>query len=163
MTLYTYFQSPCGKMLLLSDVRVLTGLYFMDQKYAPVLDSRWRQDSTLDVFLKTQTQLLEYLAGTRQLFDVAYRFKCGTPFQQKIWNAILTIPYGKTLSYKSLAEHLELPKSVRAVATAVGRNPVLLIVPCHRIIGSNGSLVGYAGGLERKNELLALERKYLVN
>jgi methylated-DNA-[protein]-cysteine S-methyltransferase len=160
MTFYTNFQGPCGKMLLLSDGQVLTGLYFSDQKYAPVLDSRWYHSSKLDIFLTAQTQLLKYFAGTRQLFNVAYRFEGGTPFQQKVWAMISKVPYGNTLSYKSLAAHIELSKSIRAVAAAVGRNPMMLIVPCHRIIGSDGSLVGYAGGRACKKDLLALEQRY---
>lgn len=137
----------------------LTGLYFVGQKYQPIIDLSWQQDSALDIFLKAQKQLLEYCAGTRQRFDIGYRLAC-CPFQQKILNAISHVPYGTTLSYKALAEYSGLPNSIRAVARAVGRNPLMMIIPCHRIIGSNGSLVGYAGGLEQKKSLLDLEKLF---
>jgi methylated-DNA-[protein]-cysteine S-methyltransferase len=156
--IYTYINSPAGKILLLSDSHILTGLYFVGQKNEPTLDSQWRQDPSLDIFSRVQTQVSEYFAKKRQSFDIAYQFKIGTPFQHNVWNAITQVPYGTTLSYKELATQLGTPKSIRAVATAVGRNPLLLIVPCHRIIGSNGSLVGYAGGLQQKQNLLNLEQ-----
>lgn len=162
MTFYTYFQSPIGKMLLFSDGLVLTGLYFDNQKYVPSLDLQWGHDPDLEIFSVVQHQLLEYFAGTRKSFDFGYRFEGGTIFQQKVWNALAQLPYGGALSYKHLAESVGVPKGIRAVAAAVGRNPISLVIPCHRIIGSDGSLVGYAGGLGRKKELLALEQNKFI-
>jgi methylated-DNA-[protein]-cysteine S-methyltransferase len=100
--------------------------------------------------------LAEYFAGARQRFDFALAPK-GTPFQRRVWRALAAVPFGATVSYLALAQSLGLPRSVRAVAAAVGRNPISVIIPCHRVIGSDGSLTGYAGGLERKRKLLALE------
>ena len=102
------------------------------------------------------TQLSEYLKGKRKTFDLPFKMR-GTQFQLQVWNALLDIPYGETRSYKQIAEAIGNPKAVRAVGMANNRNPLLIIVPCHRIIGKNGSLVGYAGGLDKKEFLLRLE------
>ena len=101
-------------------------------------------------------QLSEYLNGKRKTFDLPFKMR-GTQFQLQVWNALLDIPYGETRSYKQIAEAIGNPKAVRAVGMANNRNPLLIIVPCHRIIGKNGSLVGYAGGLDKKEFLLRLD------
>lgn len=155
---YTHIDCPLGKIILISDGQALTGLYFQDQK-SKALDYKLHQDPSLKIFAIIQTQLAEYFTGKRKSFDLNYQFTSGTDFQKKVWNAVAQIPHGSTLSYKALAKSLGLPKSIRAVATAVGQNPIMLIVPCHRIIGSNGSLTGYAGGLKRKSDLLNMEAK----
>ena len=103
-------------------------------------------------------QLSEYLNGKRKTFDLPFKMR-GTQFQLQVWNALLDIPYGETRSYKQIAEAIGNPKAVRAVGMANNRNPLLIIVPCHRIIGKNGSLVGYAGGLDKKEFLLRLENQ----
>ncbi len=107
------------------------------------------------------SELDEYFAGTRKIFDVKITFK-GTPFQYKVWQALLEIPYGKTISYADLAKAVENPKACRAVGSANGKNPIAIIIPCHRVITSNGNLGGYAYGLEVKKQLLDLEEKELV-
>jgi methylated-DNA-[protein]-cysteine S-methyltransferase len=155
---YTYIKTLQGNILLISDGNVLTGLYFENQKHMPPIDSCWQQNVTLTLFSRVETQLAEYFQGRRQTFEIPYSLKTGTGFQQKVWGALSEIPCGNVLSYRQLAEHIGAPKSIRAVASATGRNPISLIIPCHRIIGSDGSLVGYAGGLERKQALLEIEK-----
>ena len=108
---------------------------------------------------KTQMQLEDYFLGKRKSFDIPLDLQ-GTDFQKQVWQALIQIPYGKTCSYKELAQAIENPKAIRAVGGANNKNPVSIIVPCHRVIGANRKLVGYAGGLDRKEALLALEQKY---
>lgn len=105
----------------------------------------------------SKIQLIEYLEGKRQKFTLSFDFN-GTPFQKSVWKVLCEIPYGKTLSYSDIANRIHKPSAVRAVGTAIGANPVLITVPCHRVIGKNGSLTGYRGGLEMKTKLLNLER-----
>lgn len=102
------------------------------------------------------TELIEYFQGKRRAFTVPFDFD-GTPFQLAVWNALCEIPYGQTQSYSDIANHIQKPASVRAVGTAIGANPVLITIPCHRVIGKNGSLTGYRGGLDMKTKLLQLE------
>lgn len=110
-----------------------------------------------EILKQTTLQLKEYLEGERTRFDLPLAPE-GTEFQRKVWNKLLTIPYGKTLSYAQMAEKLGNPKVIRAAASANGKNPISIIIPCHRVIGSDGSLVGYGGGLENKRFLLKLEK-----
>ncbi len=158
MKTYTTIQTALGNMIVLSNPHSLEGLYFEGQKHGPKIDATWHNDPTSKLSLLVSTQLQEYSNETRQEFDIPYSFQKGTDFQQKVWKALLQIPYGTTMSYLELAELVGYPKSVRAVAAAVGKNPLALIVPCHRIIGSNGSLTGYAAGLDLKKKLLTLEK-----
>jgi methylated-DNA-[protein]-cysteine S-methyltransferase len=109
------------------------------------------------VLLETQQQLNEYFQGHRTQFDLALDF-AGTEFQQKVWQALLMIPFGETRSYKQIAEQIGNVKAVRAVGAANGKNPISIIAPCHRVVGANGKLVGFAGGLENKDVLLKLEK-----
>ena len=154
---YGYCPSPLGEVLLLSDREALTGLFFREKhKYGPDLDERWIRDD--DFFADVCQQLAEYFAGTRQVFDLELSLH-GTPFQRHLWGALAEIPYGETWSYTELAEHIGRPKAVRAVGSANGRNPISIILPCHRVIGVDGSLTGYGGGLERKRALLELEAR----
>jgi len=162
--MYTHIASPFGKLLLLSDGTVLTGLYVFGQKYEPTIDPSWHHNPTLKIFTLVHQQIAEYSTGKRYYFDIAYRFDSGTPFQHNVWNAITQIPYDTTVSYKELSQRLAMTTSIRTVAAAIGRNPLLLIVPCHRIIGNNGSLIGYAAGLQLKKDLLELERnQHIIN
>ncbi|MGM1049497.1 MAG: methylated-DNA--[protein]-cysteine S-methyltransferase [Bacillota bacterium] len=117
-----------------------------------------RDDEMLLPYVK---ELLEYLRGERKIFSKPIDVR-GTPFQIAVWNALSEIPYGLTKSYSDIAQHIQKPFSVRAVGTAIGANPLLITVPCHRVIGKNGSLTGYRGGLEMKTRLLELEKKDLV-
>lgn len=155
MKRYTEIDSPLGPILLVSDGTALTGFYFIGQKYAPVTDP-WRRDPGLNLFRDAEAQIAAYLSGRRRTFDVPIRFE-GTPFQLRVWQAIAAIPFGQTQSYSALAERIGAPSSMRAVGAATGRNPISLIVPCHRVVGRDGALTGYAGGLDRKRALLNFE------
>ena len=161
-----YAESPLGRIMLTSDGRSLTGLYLQGQKYEPAPLSDWRPDNSLPVFIATGTQLAEYFAGKRTCFEIPVAPR-GTPFQQEVWSRLQAIPYGAQLSYGEIARELGNPRAARAVGAAIGRNPVSIIIPCHRVLGQNGALTGYAGGLERKRALLELEssrcREQVVN
>lgn len=160
MNIYANIESPLGRILLVSDGTTLTGVYFSGQKYEPVPGPDWQPDPDLNVLKTGGLQLLEYFAGDRRIFNLPVRL-CGTPFQRKVWDAISEIPLGETKTYGELARRIDRITAVRAVGAAVGRNPLTVIIPCHRVIGSDGSLTGYAGGLERKRALLALEAAML--
>ena len=146
-----------GEILLASDGQCLTGLYFFGQKGFPAAAADWRADTDAAPFGRTAEQLASYLAGELREFDVPVALR-GTPFQRSVWRALRGVLFGQTISYSELAGRAGVPKAVRAVGAAVGRNPVSVIVPCHRIVGADGSLTGYAGGLDRKRALLAHER-----
>ncbi len=156
MTLYTYFDSPLGRMLLTSNGCALSGVYFVGQKHAAMPAGDWAQEPCAALFAQAQTELAQYFAGERKCFDLPLA-PAGTSFQTRVWQALRAIPCGTTRTYKELAQSLGVPRSGRAVAAAVGRNPISVVAPCHRVIGSDGSLTGYAGGLERKRALLELE------
>lgn len=155
MKFYTEIESPMGSILLVSDGMALTGFYFVGQKYAPVTDP-WRRDPGLNLFRDAEAQITAYMSGRLRTFDIPIRFE-GTHFQRRVWQAIAAIPFGTTLSYSALAEQIGAPSSMRAVGAATGRNPISLIVPCHRVVGRSGALTGYAGGLDRKRALLDFE------
>jgi len=156
MNLYTEIDSPLGAILLVSDGEALTGFYFVGQKYAPPTTDPWKRNPRLKLFHDVRTQTKAYLSGRLKTFDLPIRFE-GTPFQRRVWGAIAAIPFGTTLSYSALAESIDAPSSMRAVGAATGRNPISLIVPCHRVVGRSGALTGYAGGLDRKRALLNFE------
>jgi len=143
-------------MLLVAGEDGLSRVYFDQQKYFPEIDEEWRQDAG-NVFLRqARRELAEYFDGKRKRFEIALAPE-GTKFQRAVWKAIYKVGYGKTITYGELARSAGNPGSARAAGAATGRNPISIIVPCHRIVGSNGSLTGYAGGLDRKRALLALE------
>ena len=152
---WTTIDSPIGRLLLTARDGALTGLYVADHDGAPELGDDCARDDA--AFAEVRQQLEEYFAGERTTFDVKLDLT-GTPFQVEVWNALLTVPYGETASYGDIARRIGRPQAVRAVGLANGRNPVSIIVPCHRVIGSNGSLTGYGWGVERKQVLLDLER-----
>lgn len=158
----TRFETPLGRMLATAEHNALTGLYFVGQRYYPVATDDWHDDGEARPFAALRQQLEEYFAGTRLSFDLPLnpggkRGKGGTVFQRAIWNAIAAVPFGSTATYSSLAARCGRPSAARASGAATGRNPLSLIIPCHRIVGSSGALTGYAGGLERKRTLLAFE------
>jgi methylated-DNA-[protein]-cysteine S-methyltransferase len=153
---YDFYESPYGPMLLVAEDEGLSGVYFGGQKYHPRIDAKWRRDAHHAPLRQAERELAEYFGGERKHFDLALA-PAGTPFQQSVWRAISTVDFGKTITYGELARRAGWPGSVRAAGAATGRNPITIIVPCHRIVGSNGSLTGYAGGLHRKRALLALE------
>lgn len=152
---YCYQSSPVGKLLLAGDVKGLRMLDFQDGPHAVQPQPGWREDR--EPFREAIVQLRGYFAGKRREFDVPLSPE-GTPFQLKVWRALLGIPYGETLSYGELARRIRKPGAARAVGAANGDNPIAIIVPCHRVIGANGSLTGYGGGLGIKQQLLELER-----
>ena len=156
MHYYDFYESPHGQMLLVAAAEGLSGVYFDGQKYHPQVDPEWRRDARHARLRQAQRELTEYFGGERKHFDVALA-PAGTLFQRSVWKAISTVSFGKTISYGELARRAGCMGSARAAGAATGRNPISIIVPCHRIVGSNGSLTGYAGGLERKRALLALE------
>jgi methylated-DNA-[protein]-cysteine S-methyltransferase len=156
MNRFLRMQTPLGGMLLVSDGQALTGAYFNGQKYEATPQSDWAEDAALPVLVEARGQLLEYFADARSTFDVPLS-AAGTPFQRQVWDALLRIPHGKTRTYGEIARMLGGREAVRAVGAAVGRNPISVIIPCHRVIGADGGLTGYAGGLDRKRSLLALE------
>ncbi|MFB9886841.1 methylated-DNA--[protein]-cysteine S-methyltransferase [Balneatrix alpica] len=155
MIVYRWFATPLGGMLALANPQGLQGLYFEGQQYFPALDNHW-QEQPLPLFQELEQQLQAYFAGQLRQFDLPLAPQ-GTAFQQQVWQAIATIPYGHSRRYGELAHALNKPTASRAVGAATGRNPLSLIVPCHRVLGSQGKLTGYAGGLERKRALLQLE------
>ena len=156
----TAFQSPLGTMTLAATQAGLAGVWFDGQRHLPPelsTASSWPHNADHPVLLKTVKQLAQYFSGHRQTFDLPLDLSGGTPFQQSVWQALLGIAAGQTTSYGSISKCIANPAAVRAVGAAVGRNPISIIVPCHRVLGADGSLTGYAGGLDRKTALLKLE------
>ena len=151
---YSYLDSPRGPILLRGDGQFVTGLFFRHHKYGPELQTDWQHSDT--TFAEVREQLTQYFAGERQTFDVPLRL-AGTPFQQRVWQELTRIPYGETISYGQLAQRIGRPTATRAVGAANGRNPISIVTPCHRVIGSSGKLTGFAGGLATKAFLLRLE------
>jgi methylated-DNA-[protein]-cysteine S-methyltransferase len=153
-TLYTRISSAVGELLLVGDELWLREVHMADRRGGPAGTSDWRRAD--EPFAAAREQLAEYFAGERRDFDLPLAPE-GTPFQQRVWSALRDIPYGETRSYGELAEQIGRPGAARAVGLANGRNPISIVVPCHRVIGSDGSLTGYGGGVERKRQLLELE------
>ena len=153
---YKRMASPVGELTLVARGDALAAILWQDDRPTRVRLGTLHEDITHPVLLQTQQQLQEYFAGTRQQFEVALDF-AGTDFQKEVWQALLTIPFGQTRSYGEIARQIGRPSAVRAVGAANGRNPVSIIAPCHRVIGATGALTGFAGGLEAKQTLLALE------
>ncbi|AVO48011.1 cysteine methyltransferase [Melaminivora suipulveris] len=152
--------TPLGAVHLAASARGLAGLWFAGQRHLPAQLASpvaWPVDDDHRLLRLAATQLGEYLAGERTAFDVPLDPSAGTPFQQSVWQALQGIPRGSTVSYGALAQRLGRARAVRAVAAAIARNPLSVVVPCHRVLGSGGALTGYAGGLERKTALLRLE------
>jgi methylated-DNA-[protein]-cysteine S-methyltransferase len=152
---HTVVDSPVGPLTLVAHDGALSGLYMAGQRYRPADATFGPEDPSL--FGAAATQLAEYFAGTRTTFDLPLDL-IGTPFQRTVWHALREIPYGETVSYGELAQRLGRPSAARAVGLANGRNPIGIIVPCHRVVGSSGDLTGYGGGLARKRHLLDFEQ-----
>ena len=155
MTTFSTFDSPVGELLLVGDDEGLRGLYLPGHRRGPRVGDGWRRDDA--ALAAVRAQLAEYFSGERRAFDLPLA-PAGTPFQLEVWDALGRIPYGETRGYGDLARELGRPGAARAVGAANGRNPISIVVPCHRVVGSTGTLTGYAGGLEAKERLLALER-----
>ena len=162
MTTVTYYDrlsTSLGAMVRASDGVALTGAWFDGQRYQPPQGPSWERRSELPILVRAGVELTEYFAGERTEFTLPLA-AAGTAFQREIWNAIAAIRYGETSAYRDLASRVGRPASIRAAGAATGRNPLSIIVPCHRVLGADGTLTGYAGGLDRKRALLALELKH---
>jgi methylated-DNA-[protein]-cysteine S-methyltransferase len=153
---YDLYESPYGQMLLVAGDDALCGVYFDGQKYHPGIAPEWQRDSRHAQLAQAKRELAEYFGRERRRFDVAVSPE-GTPYQQSVWAAISTVGFGETITYGELARRARHPRNARAAGAATGRNPLTIIIPCHRIVGSSGALTGYAGGLDRKRALLTLE------
>ena len=156
MIRYARFESPLGPVVAIADEQGITHIDFVGAKYERDIAPDWVEDPESPALAACGTQLAEYFAGTRTEFDLPLAPR-GSEFQQRVWREIARVPYGETISYAELAKRAGAPGQARAAGAATGRNPVGVVIPCHRIVGSDGSLTGYAGGLDRKRGLLELE------
>ena len=152
----SYLKSPIGQIKITANENAVTSIFFMFS------DTEMVPEKTNAVLLQCRQELMEYFAGKRKIFDVPV-YQEGTDFQKNVWAELLKIPFGKTVSYNDIAKAIGNQKSIRAVGAANGKNQISIIVPCHRVIGSDGSLTGYAGGLWRKEWLLKHEAKFSGN
>lgn len=155
MNYFTYYESPLGRLTLQANGAGLRGAWFDVQTTVP--DDLGVENADHPILRQAVAEFEEYFAGKRQQFDVPVAAH-GTDFQQQVWAMLRQIPFGETWTYQDLALAIDNPKAVRAVGLANGKNPISIIVPCHRVIGKNGKLTGYAGGIERKQKLLAMEK-----
>jgi methylated-DNA-[protein]-cysteine S-methyltransferase len=155
---YKVIESPIGKLKLVASDKGLVAILWENDSPRRVRLSELVADEQHPVIVETERQLGEYFAGRRKAFSVALEMR-GTRFQKDVWEALLAIPFGETRSYGQLAKQLGNPRATRAVGAANGRNPISIIVPCHRVIGLSGKLTGFAGGLETKANLLSLEER----
>jgi methylated-DNA-[protein]-cysteine S-methyltransferase len=153
-TCFSYIDSPLGRMCVQGDGHFVTGLFMPGHKRWRGPDPLWQQVDA--PFTAVREQLAEYFAGKRRQFDVPLKL-AGTPFQQRVWQELVRIPFGTTINYAQLAQRVGKPTAARAVGHANGRNPISIIVPCHRVIGADGKLTGYAGGVDKKQWLIAWE------
>ena len=156
------FPTALGEMVAIADHNSLTGLWFVGEKHAPAMTAEFHSQPEYSLFRELRAQLEAYFSGRLRVFDLPLA-PAGTPFQMAVWKHLRAIPFGETTTYGALARQLAEQRNgtipaAQAVGGAVGRNPITIIIPCHRVIGADGSLTGYAGGLDRKAALLALEQ-----
>ena len=156
---HTQIESPVGPLLLAADDAGLREILFVNGRHPARPDPSWKENP--QPLKETIRQLRAYFAGKLEQFDLPLAPE-GTPFQLDVWRRLCDIPYGETISYGELAQRIGNPKASRAVGLANGSNPIPIVIPCHRVIGSNGKLTGYGGGLPIKEKLLALERRQLL-
>jgi methylated-DNA-[protein]-cysteine S-methyltransferase len=156
---YTWYESPVGRLLLAGTDGELNYIRFSSSKHAVSVSPEWTEEQSC--FVAAIRQLQEYFAGRLKSFRLKLSFE-GTRFQKAVWGELQNIPYGQTISYKTLAERIGKPQAVRAVGAANGANPIPIIIPCHRVIGHDGSLTGFGGGLPLKKRLLELESRQLA-
>lgn len=156
MIRYHRIPTPLGTLFATAAGDALAGLYYEGGRHAPAISPDWIEDSGSAPLAECARQLAEYFAGTRRRFELPMA-PSGTPFQMRVWQEIARVPHGETISYAELARRAGAPGCARAAGAATGRNPLSIVVPCHRVVGSGGALTGYAGGLERKARLLAIE------
>ena len=159
MTVHAFHPTPIGRLLLVGEPdgaggTRLAGIYMEQHRHGPVVDPSWAEDAA--ALGEVARQLDEYFDGSRTTFDLPLA-PAGTPFQRRVWDELTRIPWGTTVTYGELATRAGHPGASRAVGSAVGRNPISIVVPCHRVVGADGTLTGYAGGVARKAYLLALE------
>ena len=148
--------TPLGALLLAANTQALIGAWFEGQKDFPNTQG-WHADTEHPVLKQAAHQIEAYFWGTQENFDLPLHFAWGTEFQRAVWTALLGIHHGQSCCYSDIAQQIGRPSAVRAVGAAIGLNPISIVVPCHRVLGRDGSLTGYAGGLDRKRALLALE------
>ena len=158
-SMHTKIDSPVGKLILVSDGGFLKGIYFFNEKHNAIIPSNSIEKNDENIFIETTAQLQQYFEGKLRVFDIPVKFD-GTDFQKSVWNELLNIPYGETVSYLDIAKKINNPGAVRAVGQTNGRNPLSIVYPCHRVIGSNGRLTGYGGGIQNKKWLLEHEIRY---
>lgn len=156
---YLVMDSPLGSITVASNGTQIQGIWFNGQTHFPDMQG-WMPAERNSLLKIAKTQLTDYFKGKRHQFDLPVDFSAGTAFQQSVWKALLKIPYGKTVSYGWISQKIGKPAAVRAAGAAIGRNPLCILVPCHRVLGSKGELTGYAGGLDRKTGLLQLEQAH---
>ena len=156
MIRYARFTSPLGPLLATAVDGALTSLNFIDAKYTPPIGGDWIEDPVSPTLGNCARQLGEFFEGERGAFELPLA-PVGTPFQKRVWQEIARVPFGETITYAQLAQRAGFAGSARAAGSATGRKPIAIVIPCHRIVGSNGNLTGYAGGLERKTKLLEIE------
>ena len=161
MRYVTTIDSPVGPLALLSDGTSLTAILFDGERQSRRANDPTVANDSAEPFPQARQELAEYFAGARTKFDVPLAPE-GTAFQRRVWQALLQVPYGATATYGDIARKIGSPKAVRAVGAANGRNPIAIVVPCHRVIGANGTLTGYGGGLTRKRALLDLETAHVA-
>lgn len=159
MTSYSILKTPMGDLMLVADTSKLIGLYFVGCDHVPAARSKWTLDPQHPVLRQAGEQLHDYFEGKRTSFSLPLHFS-GTDFQERVWREIARIPYGRTISYSDLAHRAGAPQAIRSAGTNTGRNPLGIVIPCHRVVGKNGGIGGYAGGLEWKRYLLELEKKF---
>ncbi|MDI9331500.1 MAG: methylated-DNA--[protein]-cysteine S-methyltransferase [Alphaproteobacteria bacterium] len=153
---HTVVSTPLGAVIIAADDHTLAGVWFVGQTHAPDIRD-WRHDDQHPLLQRAATQVVDYLLGKNPRFNLPLSTAIGTPFQRRVWQRVSRIRRGQVLSYADIATDLGQPKASRAVGAAVGRNPWLMVVPCHRVVGRDGSLTGYAAGLDRKQTLLRME------
>jgi methylated-DNA-[protein]-cysteine S-methyltransferase len=156
MTRFARIRTPLGTVIAIAAGGALTGIHFEGGKHVPPISAEWREDPYHEPLKRCAEQLADYFEGKLQCFDLPLAPR-GTDFQQRVWREIAKVRYGETITYAELATRAGAPGSARAAGAATGRNPLSILVPCHRIVATDGSLTGYAGGLARKEKLLALE------
>jgi methylated-DNA-[protein]-cysteine S-methyltransferase len=157
---FKIIKSPVGHLKIVVTDRALIAILWDNEKPNRVKLDAMREDNNDALILEIEKQLNEYFQKKRKVFNLPIEMQ-GTPFQRDVWRLLSEIPYGSTCSYQEIAHQLQHPKAVRAVGAANGRNPISIIIPCHRVIAANGSLSGFAGGIERKKILLDLEKGYI--
>jgi methylated-DNA-[protein]-cysteine S-methyltransferase len=159
MNSYTILKTKhLGDLLLVANPTHLVGVYFQGKKHAPAVPTAWTRNPGHQVLQQATEELQEYLAGERMEFSVPVH-AAGTAFQEEVWRQIARIPFGETIAYSELAQRTGAADAARAAGMATGRNPISVIIPCHRVIGKDGAITGYAGGLDRKRHLLQIEGK----